>query len=129
MPGGVATSSFMTAQIAPLGAADFDGVKIRKPGLVLVDFSADWCAPCRVLEPVLVSVAAQHAGALELGRIDTEVEQEVTQRFGVVSMPTLLLFRDGTVVAQKVGSLPRTKLLAWLEPFLNADSRRAASVT
>jgi thioredoxin 1 len=81
-----------------------------------------------VLEPVLVSVAAQHAAVLALGRIDTEVEQEVTQRFGVVSMPTLLLFRDGTVVAQKVGSMPRAKLLAWLEPFLNADSRRAASV-
>jgi thioredoxin 1 len=129
MPGGLATSPGMSHSIPALTAADFRGLSLAKPGLFLVDFSAAWCPPCRVLEPVIVAVHASLEGRLAIGQIDCDVEQEITQRFGVVSMPTMLLFRDGTVVAQKVGSIPRAKLLAWLEPFLSGDSRRAASVT
>ena len=90
MPVEVATSSSMSHShsIPPLTAADFRGLTLNQPGLVLVDFSAAWCPPCRVLEPVIVGVHASLEGRLAIGQVDCDVEQEITQRFGVVSMPT-----------------------------------------
>ncbi len=98
-----------------LTSGDFDGLTLGKPGVWLVDFGTAWCAPCRVLEPTLAALAAERAGELSIGRIDADEQGELTGRFGVVSMPTLLLFRDGRVIGQKVGAVPRAKIVAWLE--------------
>jgi thioredoxin len=97
-----------------LTSADFDDVTLRRPGTWLVDFSAAWCAPCRQLTPLLGQLAGELRSSLSIGAVDCEAQNELSQRFGVTSMPTLLLFRDGRVIAQKVGALPRGKLLAWL---------------
>ena len=117
MPAELATFLGMgaTSQGIPnLTLADFEGVSIRRPGFWLVDFSTAWCAPCRVLTPVLVTLAGELQGRLSIGAVDADEQIDVSQRFGVTAMPTLLLFRDGRVVAQKVGAMPRAKLLAWL---------------
>ena len=105
----------MSARIPSLSAADFEGITIRRTGLWLVDFGTDWCPPCRVLEPMLAGLASSLAGQVGFGRIDADEEAELTARFGVTAMPTMLLFRDGRVIGQKVGAIPRAKVVAWLE--------------
>ena len=116
MRGGLATSGGMSThpELPDLTPADFDDITLRRPGTWLVDFSAAWCAPCRQLTPLLAQLAGELRASLSIGAIDCEEQNELSQRFGVTSMPTLLLFRDGRVIAQKVGALPRAKLLAWL---------------
>ncbi|MFT3915215.1 MAG: thioredoxin [Anaeromyxobacteraceae bacterium] len=89
---------------------------VERAGLpVLVDFTAEWCAPCRVLEPVLEALARERAGSLRVARLDVDVNQGTSERFGVRSMPTLLLFRGGRVVQQVVGAVSRARLEKLLE--------------
>lgn len=116
MRGGLATSPGMSTHPAlpDLTLSDFDDITIKRPGTWLVDFSAAWCAPCRQLTPLLAQLAGELRGSLSIGAVDCEEQNQLSQRFGVTSMPTMLLFRDGRVIAQKVGALPRAKLLAWL---------------
>jgi thioredoxin 1 len=110
MPGRLATSAIMEN----LTAASFDDVNLRKPGVWLVDFSTAWCPPCRVLTPVLDALAGTLAGQVGFAAVDADDEAELATRFGVVAMPTMLVFRDGRVIGQKVGAMPRAKVLAWL---------------
>jgi len=81
---------------------------------VLVDFYADWCAPCKMLAPVLDEVAHARAGSLLVGKVDTDRSPAASERFGVRGIPTLILFRDGKEVARQTGALPRAQLEAWL---------------
>ncbi|HLM49036.1 MAG TPA: thioredoxin domain-containing protein [Solirubrobacteraceae bacterium] len=76
---------------------------------VLVDFTAAWCGPCRVMEPVLAGLAAERDD-LRVVQVDVDAEHETVARYGVLSMPTFILFRDGAPVLRLVGSRPRRKL-------------------
>jgi thioredoxin 1 len=116
MPAEVATSVAMGTNnaLTPLQPSDFDDVTLRRPGMWLIDFSTAWCPPCRVLTPLLVQLAGELKASLSIGAVDCDDEPQLAQCFGVTAMPTMLLFRDGRVIAQKVGAMPRAKLLAWL---------------
>jgi len=76
---------------------------------VLVDFTAAWCGPCRVMKPVLADLAAERDD-LRVVRVDVDAEHDTVARYGVLSMPTFILFRDGEPVLRLVGSRPRRKL-------------------
>jgi thioredoxin 1 len=123
MPGRLATFPDRTWKERPMSAAgleqlaskDFDGITMRRPGIWLVDFGTAWCAPCRVLEPVLAQLATQLAGRIGFGQLDADEESELASRFGVTAMPTMLLFRDGRVIGQRVGAMTKVKIVAWLE--------------
>ena len=84
---------------------------------VLVDFTADWCPPCRVMKPILASLDADRDD-LRVVTIDVDDNQETAARYGVLSMPTFMLFRDGAPVLRLVGSRPRQKLEAELAAVL-----------
>jgi thioredoxin 2 len=81
---------------------------------VLVDFYADWCAPCKMMAPVLDEVARERAGSLLVGKLDTDLSPAVSERFGIRGIPTLILFRGGKEVARQTGALPKAKLEEWL---------------
>ncbi|MFV0133549.1 thioredoxin family protein [Streptomyces sp. HMX87] len=78
---------------------------------VLVEFTADWCPPCRQMAPVLSAVAAEEAGRLRVVRLDVDANPETTNAYRVLSMPTFMVFRDGEPVKSMVGARPRRRLL------------------
>jgi thioredoxin 1 len=77
---------------------------------VIVDFWADWCAPCHLISPVLDEIAAEHAGKLRLVKVNVDEEVELAQRYGIQSIPTIVLFRDGRPTAAAVGAQPKKAL-------------------
>ncbi|MFJ3694147.1 thioredoxin [Streptomyces sp. NPDC090052] len=98
--------------------ADFD-TEVLAAGLpVLVEFTADWCGPCRQLAPVLSAVAGEEAGRLKVVQLDVDSNPEVMVRYGVMSMPTLMVFRDGEPVKSMVGARPKRRLLQELADVL-----------
>ena len=91
---------------------------------VLIDLWAPWCGPCRMVSPVLESLAQRFAGRVKLVKINVDESPAVAQRFGVQGIPTLLVLRGGDVVAQQVGAAPEQVLGPWLEQALDDAANR-----
>ncbi|WP_302626550.1 thioredoxin [uncultured Eubacterium sp.] len=82
---------------------------------VLIDFWAPWCAPCRMMNPVIEQLAAEYAGKVKVGKINVDEEAELAQKFRVMSIPTIVLIKDGKVVKQVVGVSSKIELEAMLQ--------------
>lgn len=87
-------------------------------GTVLVEFSAVWCGPCRMVEPVLEQIAVEQGDALTVAKLDIDANPRTARDLAVMAAPTLHLYKDGALVAQAVGAKPKAHLMAWLEPHL-----------
>jgi thioredoxin 2 len=101
---------------------DFAAVVEKATIPVLVDIWAPWCGPCRRVSPALEQLASEMAGQLKLVKVNTDDNPQVSQRFNVMSIPTLLLFNDGEVVDQQVGAAPTVTLRTWLQGKLGATA-------
>jgi len=80
---------------------------IAQGGLVMVDFWATWCSPCRMIAPVLEELAAEREGEVVIAKVDTDSEPELCMRYGIQSIPNVILFRDGNPVKQLIGAQPK----------------------
>jgi thioredoxin 1 len=89
--------------------ANFDAEVLKSDRPTLVDFWAVWCGPCRAIAPIVEGLAKQWEGKIKVGKLDVDHNQRVAANFGIRSIPTLLLFKDGKVVDQLVGAGPQTK--------------------
>lgn len=87
--------------------------------LLMVDFWADWCGPCKMLAPVIEGLGDEYEGKVVVGKINVDEEQELAIRYGVMSIPTVIFFKDGEEVARKVGVLPAAQFTEVLDNYLN----------
>lgn len=120
--------SQVTPYIFDVTTANFDQLVIEnsfhKP--VLVDFWAEWCAPCKVLMPMLQQITEGYQGELLLAKVDCEAEQDIVARFGIRSLPTVVLFKDGQPVDGFAGAQPESAVRALLEPHVQMPPPAAA---
>ena len=85
---------------------------------VLLDFWADWCMPCKMVAPVLEELSSEYDGKLKIGKVDVDQNQELASQYNVVSIPTLLLMKDGEVVKQQVGAVPRAQIEELIKDYV-----------
>lgn len=93
---------------------NFQSEVLDGQGTVLIDFWADWCGPCRMLSPIVDEVAAQHS-EVKVGKIDIDAQPELANQYGVMSIPTLLVFKNGQKVGESVGLIPKENVEALLK--------------
>jgi thioredoxin 1 len=97
---------------------DRDVLKANKP--VLVDFWAEWCGPCKAIAPHLEALADELGDAVDVIKVNIDENPNTPTHYGVRGIPTLMLFKNGTVAATKVGALPKTKLVEWVRESLSS---------
>jgi thioredoxin 1 len=96
----------------------FDRDVLQADTPVLVDFWAEWCGPCKAIGPVLDEAASQYAGRLKIAKVNVDENGSTPAKFHIRGIPTLLLFKKGQLVGQKVGALPKAALTAFIEQAL-----------
>jgi thioredoxin 1 len=89
------------------------------PGLSMIDFWAVWCGPCRMIAPIVEQLAGDYAGQVTVGKLDVDHNQRTASQYGVRSIPTVLFFKDGQVVDQVIGAVPRPALESKIKQHLN----------
>jgi thioredoxin 1 len=108
----------MAGTVAEVTDTNFQAEVIESDVPVLVDFWAPWCGPCRMVAPVVEEIAQERGEALKVVKMNIDENQDTAMQFNVLSIPTLMLFRDGQVAKTVVGAYPKRKLEAELEPAL-----------
>lgn len=106
------------SQAADVTDAQWDSEVLKSDQPVLVDFWADWCSPCKAMAPFVDRLAGEYQGRLKVVKVNTQDNPDVPARYGIVSIPTFLIIKDGEVVDSIVGSRPYDQLKAAVDPYL-----------
>jgi thioredoxin 1 len=97
---------------------DFEEQVIKGKGLILVDFWAEWCGPCRMVAPILEELAVEHEGRMTVTKLNVDENRQTAARFGIRSIPTILFFKDGSQVEQIIGALPKSAIKTKIQQHL-----------
>lgn len=115
---GKCKQALFTGEPVALSSDNFRALVERSELPVVVDFWAAWCGPCKIMAPIFAEAARELEPRLRFAKLDTEAEQSLAGRFGIRSIPTLIVFRNGREVARQPGVLQGSHLLQWLKPHL-----------
>lgn len=107
------------SNVASVGAGNFDTEVVQSNQAVVVDFWAEWCQPCKMLSPVLDSVASKYSGQLKVVKCNVDENPDLATQYGVVSIPNLIFFKDGQIVNQVVGYKNEQQLSSVVEEILS----------
>jgi len=108
----------MSEKIVTLTDATFDEHVKAADVPVLVDFWAEWCGPCKMISPVLEEIAEEHAGKIQIAKLNVDDSLDVSRRYDVMSIPTLILFKDGEPQVKLIGAKPKGALLEEISSYL-----------
>tara|TARA_Y100001934_G_C11789473_1_gene511989 strand:+ start:130 stop:456 length:327 start_codon:yes stop_codon:yes gene_type:complete len=108
----------MTDNVKEYSTNDFKSEVVESDTPVLVDFWAEWCGPCKVIAPVVEELAKDYEGKIKFGKVNVDDHNMVASEYGVRSIPTLLIFKNGAVVNQIVGAVPKEKITAILDTVI-----------
>ena len=105
----------MSTKIKHISDASFDQDVLKSDKPVLLDFWAEWCGPCKMIAPILDEVAGDYSERLQIAKLNVDENQATPAKYGVRGIPTLILFKNGAITAQKVGALSKSQLTAFLD--------------
>ena len=105
----------MSDQIVYTTDAEFENDVLKSSVPVLVDYWAEWCGPCKMIAPILDEIATDYQGKLKIAKVNVDENAHLAQKYGIRSIPTLMLFKGGNVQAQKIGALSKSQLTAFIE--------------
>ncbi len=108
----------MSENIKHVSDSSFDDDVLKAATPVLVDYWAEWCGPCKMIAPILEDMAKDYAGRLTVAKLDIDANPGTPAKYGISGIPTLILFKDGEVAAQKVGALSKSQLTAFIDSHL-----------
>ena len=108
----------MSDKIVHTSDSTFETDVVQNDKPVLLDFWAEWCGPCKMIAPMLDEIAESHADKLAVVKVNVDENPNTAQKFGIRSIPTLILFKDGAVQAQKMGAMPKSQLDEFLDTNL-----------
>ena len=107
-----------TTSVKHADNTNFDTIVLAAPRAVLVDFWAPWCGPCKAIGPVLEEIAQTYGDKLDVVKVNVDESREVAIKYGVRSIPTLILIRDGQILDTTSGSMPKPKLAAFIDRYI-----------
>jgi thioredoxin 1 len=100
--------------VGKVSDADFENVVLKANEPVVVDFWAEWCGPCRMIAPALEEISGALAGKVKIVKLNVDENPATAAKYGVMSIPTLMLFKNGELASRQVGAAPRQKLEQWI---------------
>ncbi|MDA8087473.1 MAG: thioredoxin [Nitrospiraceae bacterium] len=109
----------MAEAIVAVTSATWDNEVLKSDGLVMVDFWAAWCGPCRIIAPTVEELAGEYAGRLKVAKLNTDENPDVASRYKIMGIPTLIFFKGGEKVDQIVGAVPKPQLKAKIDALLS----------
>ncbi len=109
----------MAEGIVDLTSAAWDSEVLQSNGLVMVDFWAVWCGPCRMIAPTIEELAKEYAGKIKVGKLNTDENPEIATKYKIMGIPTVMFFKDGQKVDQVVGAVPKPQLKAKIDSLLS----------
>ncbi len=100
--------------VAKVSDADFEAQVLKSTEPVVVDFWAEWCGPCRMIAPALEEIAGTLNGKVKIVKLNVDESPKTAQKYGIMSIPTLMLFKNGELASRQVGAAPKQKLEQWI---------------
>ncbi|HEY3642511.1 MAG TPA: thioredoxin [Xanthobacteraceae bacterium] len=100
--------------VGKVSDADFESEVLKASGAVVVDFWAEWCGPCRMIGPALEEIAGSLNGKVKIVKLNVDENPQTASKYGVMSIPTLMLFKNGEMASRQVGAAPKQKLEQWI---------------
>jgi len=110
----------MSEDILEVTSSNWDNEVIKAQGLVMIDFWAAWCGPCRMITPTVEELAKEYSGKIKVLKLNTDENSEIASRYKIMGIPTIMFFKDGVKIDQIVGVVPKQQLKVKIDSFLTA---------